>query len=440
MFLPKKREVSLRALPALKASKGIIQALQLSVWDNTFGPRVHTVWSLITSEAPPESTRTYISRHTLDGDVSRTATPGSSESRFSVFSSLGLACSSISFSAPDNGELSKYSLSILVEKESISRYHTLHEFTADTASIYLGRLTRLLALRSEEEAMKVFSEQMLPALITNLNALYHASLPSVLLENTHFSTHMDPLDQSFLARVLTSSLTTQGNTVVVGDEAKLVNLWISTLSVFLTTDEKKRSAYLGSESCYVPNLFLQGLCSGELAADEILQSRFPTTVVDITKRSVSQTAPFHKYALLRKDWLTHNIEVLDGKSRTWTPTEPLFSVVKDHAPSALAIVAEVFAIPQSLREGYLVQSMRLYQRRAVTLIRYVVALRARGGGQGRLNKAWVKTMKADLDLGNVAEFNAVLGAAEKLNPGIWRTVKGDLEAMEVRVVEALTNF
>jgi hypothetical protein len=130
------------------------------------------------------------------------------------------------------------------------------------------------------------------------------------------------------------------------------------------------------------------------------------------------------------------------------------------------MLLEAFKLPPALREGYIVQWIRVISRRAVTLIKYaesetyaIPLLRPRRllvahstlsnarthTHSKRLNTSVLELevmqrIREDLKLSADADFLVILGMAEKLSPGIYTTLAGDPLLMEERFIELFESF
>jgi hypothetical protein len=59
---------------------------------------------------------------------------------------------------------------------------------------------------------------------------------------------------------------------------------------------------------FVPDLLIQGVMSHVVIHDDdIIQSAFPVTLVDVTQQTVKQTHPFHEFIVLRREF--HKLQV-----------------------------------------------------------------------------------------------------------------------------------
>jgi len=379
----------------------------------------------------------YTARHTLCGEISQPDSETSMETKFHVFNSYVIM--STMFGGPWMGAFTKFSLSIIVNRTHLQRYLVLHRVVEDRLFQLVSKLKALLN-KNPKTALEAFGAQLGP-FITNLENLFIASLPSVNFTQTLFfegsQTH------ECLARAVTSHLQSHGCTVVLGDDTKLIDMFVDSLSLFLMNSvERQRSSHVIQGRGYTPDLILQGVVGGSLSDEEVIQSLLPTTLVDLNTNIVKQTHPFHEYTVLRREFMNLELEkILSSKRKDnlWTAQEGLFRIVKASAPVIDKILLDVFSLPTSLREEYIAESMRLLTRKAALLIKYVEA-ELEKGQCANLEASIVKKIRFDLDIASEADFSVLLGIAEKLEPGIYIALAGDPASIEEKFVELFESF
>jgi len=301
---------------------------------------------------------------------------------------------------------------------------------------------KVLLSKQPKIALTQFSSQ-LDTFVTNLNHVFHSSLQPVKLSQTLFY-EANAYELEFLSKVITSHLQTHGCTIVIGDNTPLINMFIDSLSLFLTTSsEKKRSSHVVANRNYVPDLVLQGIETTNIPDEVVIQSMLPSTLIDLTTMTVRQTHPFHEYSVLRREYLNMELEKLvSTKSRDnlWAAQDGLFRPVKAGAPCVDFLIVETFRLPHCLREAYINQSMKLLLRKASVLIKYVEAELEHVSPLTNLEASVVKKIRADLDLNNDADFTVLLGIAEKVSPGIYVALAGDPASIEAKFVELFESF
>jgi len=462
-----------------------ISALELSLWDNISGPRVEHVWKGQQQSPVSEEALIYVARHTLCGDIDSIPsihelsdfTPGSShvESKFHIFSEIGYLSLSALFIGIWLGNTTKFSLSLIMERKHLDRYLVLQSVIEDRIMQLVCKLQALL-MKMPSIALKTFSSQ-LEVPMCNLEYIFRTQLPAFSFSQTLFCLELPnqhhnnvssqqlsisnlgsipmaaPLysmfDKEFIARCITSHLQTHGCTVIVGRNEEKINMFIYALSLFLIIpEERTRASIVHGNRGYVPDLLVQGVLlsganSNGIPDDQIVQSMLPSTIIDLEQLLVKQTHPFHEYMVLRKEFMTLEIDRLTSsgpkKSHLWDAQGPVFNPVKTSAPYISHIVNEAFQLPAHLREAFLRHSMNLLIRKTALLIKYVQTELSKSSAEN-LEAAIVKKIRTDLDLLLDTDFNVLLGIAEKLNPGIYTALAGDPASIELKFIELFESF
>ena len=243
---------------------------------------------------------------------------------------------------------------------------------------------------------------------------------------------------------------------------------------------------------YTPGLLVQGVPPRAVLRDvDLIRGQYPSTVIDLGAGTVRQVRLFHEYHLLRKDYVDGIMDFDDvaNDSIAW-PAEAsgggqggpggaglpqgsnssnngnnssntgnnssannnnngnssgnnsnnnnsggnansmergLLHGVKASSPWLRAVVMETLRLPFPLREGFISLQHRLLLRKTASLISLVAAhQRAAQTSETSQLKAKIKN---SLGLTGV-DLDIVLAAAEKLTPGIYLTVAGDLAALD----------
>jgi len=298
----------------------------------------------------------------------------------------------------------------------------------------------LILFLTIQNAANLFSKQLEP-FINNLEGLYTSCLSPVRFSQTIFY-DTDAFEFDFLAKAITSHMQTHGCTVITGNDEIVINKFVDTLSLLISGAEKKRSARVVPNRGYVPDLVLQGIVGPVISDERVIQSTLPTTLIDLQQMTIKQTHPFHEYAVLRREFLNMEIEKLvsmKSKDNLWTTQDGLFHPIKASAACVEKLLTETFRLPMELREGFIVQYLRLLSRRAVVMIKYVEAELEKAKSPN-LEASIVKKIRSDLDLTAESDFAVLLGIAEKLSPGMYVALAGDPASIEAKFVELFESF
>ncbi|KJE96010.1 hypothetical protein CAOG_006385 [Capsaspora owczarzaki ATCC 30864] len=396
-------------------------AVVLSLWDHIMGPRTLKVWQ---GDTVPEEITTYVTKHTLNGEICRPETDTTIEPKFYMLPEI----------ANLSNDLHIFSLSLVMPIKHAQEYLQVHAVCEDRMVFFVRRLQAHLQLHAAEQALNDLSPVMLAAL-DNLNHARQACITDIDIAFTAFGEHMQ-------SRVLTSHLQTCMCSVVVGSDLDQVNAMINTLALFMPGNDRQRcrlSTDLNEK--YNPELMIQGLFykPGEswVARDEeIILNRLPSTIIDLNTQEVHRTNLFHQYKTQRNEFLDSEINRL--KDKIWTPTA-LFRSVKDAAPSVKSFLHEISRIrPGFLQEAFAQQFQRLLTRRAMGLIKYLEAELNSGTRFDRENS--MKLIKSDLGLNAENDFFIVLAIAERLRAGTFVDAMGDPRLTEAKLANLLNDL
>jgi hypothetical protein len=107
-----------------------------------------------------------------------------------------------------------------------------------------------------------------------------------------------------------------------------------------------------------------------------IQGMTPVTLVDLNRRIVTQTHPYHQFRLLRCEYhqaLLYKLLRI-RKSNLWNTQETLFQTVKDPSSIVRRIIFEAMRLPEALVLPYITISLRNIMARTYTLVKYVEGL------------------------------------------------------------------
>lgn len=129
---------------------------------------------------------------------------------------------------------------------------------------------------------------------------------------------------------------------------------------------------------YVPDLTLQGVHGNAklVRNSAYIQGSMPVTLVDLNRRSVTQTHPFHQFRLLRCEFHQAVLYKLlrVKKTNLWNTQETLFQQVKDSSAIVRKLVMEAMRLPEPLIMPYISISLKNLMSRTYTLVKYVEGL------------------------------------------------------------------
>lgn len=287
----------------------------------------------------------------------------------------------------------------------------------------------------------------LPRFIQTITSLKTTGIPeSIPLSETAFGPGQAGIfDDRFLRRVITSHLQTFGSTLVVGKALDKVNLMVNTLALLLSSEERQRSRYavetLSNDSdLYDSDLFVQGLLksskeSFSLPVKGIITSSLPSTLVDMDTGEVKQTCPFNEHTVIRREFIDIELALLLEEAED-VPVFPALGLF--HNSDEIALLVQTLMLDLNLlpyvcgvREGFIDNFLRLLDRKALALIKYLEAKSS--CGTVPLDYVAKRQLRQDLQLGTEADYSIVLTRAEKLHPGIYTFLQGDPRQNVARV-------
>eukprot|EP00008_Paramoeba_atlantica_P011355 CAMPEP_0201492412 /NCGR_PEP_ID=MMETSP0151_2-20130828/33002_1 /ASSEMBLY_ACC=CAM_ASM_000257 /TAXON_ID=200890 /ORGANISM="Paramoeba atlantica, Strain 621/1 / CCAP 1560/9" /LENGTH=515 /DNA_ID=CAMNT_0047879205 /DNA_START=27 /DNA_END=1575 /DNA_ORIENTATION=- len=284
-----------------------ISACQLCVWDNVLGPRVEAIWNGV--ETIDEMTQVTVARHTLGSDMQKKSTLEADDSLsseasltalnqpqeiyFFVLPEMKYALSSSLFSAPIDGRLGKFSFVLYLQMNRMSRFLDLSNIFQARIGELVRKIRGVLCAVSQDTRRAIHLVQSeLVSFSEHLEQLFYSittPLPSI---PTLF--HLPKINSAqveFLSQSMSCLMQTDGVTVVVGSDVETIDPFISTLSLLLNSDDRKRCSYACSGLKYAPDLFLQGLLLSNFEEDSIIESLFPTTIINVDSQLSNKLTP-----------------------------------------------------------------------------------------------------------------------------------------------------
>ncbi|XP_066298580.1 guanine nucleotide exchange factor C9orf72-like [Branchiostoma lanceolatum] len=408
----------------------IIQAVVLSVWDNILGPRTQHVWRTQCQEPSPTGIVPYISNHTLSGEICRCGeeeTAGSVDSKFYILPDKNIIASSFIFTGKAKAGSSVYALSVILPSSKLKLYLPWHDLCG-------ARLTKII-MQLQLDLETLDGGDVIMSLSDSLQQFVHLMLslqkdslnPSMDLSESVFASGKERMvEEGFLRRAIISHLQTLGCSVVYGKSDKIINMVIHTLAAFLSPTERQRSrACVRSTTphLYEPDLFLQGIIEDKKSAGldlpmfDVLTSRYPTSLINLTNAEVRQTPPFHVHSARRHEILT--LQMYADAEESPLPDMSIFELVDTDESFVQTFLAEVFQLHPScgVREVYIENFCRMLERKALALIKYLETETERG--QQPLKISSLKRIRNDLSLKLEGDFCTVLATAEKMKPGVY---------------------
>ncbi|KAF2073292.1 hypothetical protein CYY_005391 [Polysphondylium violaceum] len=399
----------------------IFQTAQLSVWSNTAGPVVEQLWKI---KDVPIDFQAFTARQTLCGlDPKNT----SDEVRFNMYPEHGFMVLSHIFNSKYTDLLStKFAFSLYLNISFFNDYLPLHDIIVDRLTFLsckiLKAYTKNIPLENE-----LFSKELINTMINVEKLFIHNGYPNVNISNTWFS---DPLvDTDFLIKVLTSHFQTHGSTIIYGSHSEYVLKWMDTLSLFLTTKERKIASRNLNLKEYIPDIIIQGFIdvTQKQIEERLYLSLRPSTIIDIDKQIIYQTRRNHEYLEQRIDLFSKIIL----ENYQMKEIENHLTTFKGNSTYIQKMVNEVFQLPFHFREIFLIQSVKSLLRKSSIIITGLQSL-PYNEQKNRIQSLFNPTISE-------TDIEVLYGLAEKLQYYLYVSVsKSQSFAIEDAIMEILS--
>lgn len=300
--------------------------------------------------------------------------------KFVVLPHNGSVICSISFTAPYGYDMTptKLSFTLYAKRDKLERIVSIYRLVEDKL-MYLALVARALYARCPQYAVQRLHDEVcrtiwlldsaakLPGFTTMTAARFGAELSAAAAV----------FGEDFVARAVTSHLSTRGYTVVVAPDPTTLRVMTYVLATFL--DARDLALSLPWVDRYCPGLVLQGVVgtleSAGVDEEQLMQAPLPTTIIDLSSPLISVRHPkgLKMYFDERKDYFQCIISILASKG---VPGErPLFSNFHGSAaaptspangPAAATIInsagggggGDVYVVPGQKQLPYTIVSKR----------------------------------------------------------------------------------
>ncbi|KAI9283665.1 C9orf72-like protein family-domain-containing protein [Umbelopsis sp. AD052] len=393
-------------------------AVMLIKWSNVMGPEVEKVWASDDQAVQTKkATYTGIAKQVLNGEIGRTILE--IEPKFLVLGDEGVICTSFLFAeynnpSSKNGPIGgtpttkaskKYSLDtnkisalvFLVPLQYLRNFSNYFDVMVDRVPGLVEKLRRLRLITKTPWTMLLnhFTSFHLIPFVHGIMDLESVSLPKDCLKISHTILGIESrrmFDNEFVARLITSHLQTHGSTLVVGTNITTMNMVINTLALFLFPEERDRSSHTRKEHQYMPDLYAQGVLAQVVDQMDanldflVLESPEPTTLVDLSRLTIEQTAVLPEYSRVRTEFYrleeahleesalhaetnAWRLPALEDESLEWT--RQIFHTAKGIAPCVASMLKEIDRMPLTMREAFVRQWRRGLLRKALAVIKFL---------------------------------------------------------------------
>ncbi|XP_076029547.1 guanine nucleotide exchange factor C9orf72 homolog isoform X2 [Oratosquilla oratoria] len=318
-----------------------------------------------------------------------------------------------------------YCLSMVVAYEEYDYFMPLLSLVTDWLIRIAAKMRIILVKHGLEEAEKM--RKSLVDLCEVLVALRSASLDQYPLVPAGRA----PPDRRLAERILTSHLQTLGSTLVIADSPNAANKVIMWVAQFSPEADQhlSRLSLSYAQWPFQPGLAVQGVVrnpSGEvnLSANELVLSPRPLTLVDVTRGTVRQMAPFDVHARRRVKALQLELcSLWESSPDIAAPTESLFEAVTEASPLVKRFLQDsdrLVSCVEEVRAQFTQAFLRSLKYTALAFITWTQnewAVQRRRPGYSSLKKALCSVFEME-----EADFRIILSQAEILQPGFYSYV------------------
>lgn len=413
-------------------SHGFINSMLLCHWDNILGPRIIHLWTISGRMSYPVSTLMQICSQSLSGEICRDVYNSFIDFKFYDIPEKQVIVPAFIFTANKAGGPGVHSLSLIIPKSNLTLYLQIHQLLQRCFERIVGKLRIIM---NKWDAISEIPREEFRIHITDcmemLASLTVSALPDTvkLPETFLYPSHL--LEREFLRSCISSHLTTFGKSFVIGDSVEKINMLLSTLALFNTCEERRCSRIVDTNHHpYHHDLYLQGALRKsdhifEYPVQEILYSKYPTTIIDLTQQVVKQSPIYSDHVVHSYDTQRNELTCLHhgDNNDIAIPGGEILTQVDITETLIQGLLEELDKLPAEcgVREAYILQFMRVVQKKAVCLIKYLEGETNYGA---QAFKGGTRKLRHDLLITTDGDLRIIMAAAEKLKPGIVWFIMG----------------
>ncbi|XP_052058481.1 guanine nucleotide exchange factor C9orf72-like isoform X1 [Mytilus californianus] len=406
----------------------VINGIFLSHWDNILGPRIDHLWTFPNKPHYSHVVLNKVCSQSLSGEICREFDNCFIDYKFFTNADDGTIIPVFVFTANTTTGPAVHSLSLIINKCDLTYFLQIQHLVIRCMERLVGKL-RILLHKPSSPASDILDSFFIlnDDCITCLSLIKTNALPTnVKLGETYFCPS-HTLEREFLHNCIASHLMTFGKTLVIGDKEENINAMLYTLCLFNTEEERKCSLLYSGEDkiTYHHDLWLQGMTRKphqriKLPVHELLYSKYPSSVIDITAMDIKQSPHFSDHIVHSHNSQRNELLSIMGGENTVIPhpTGDILTSVSYTETLVHSLLEDLDKLPPScgVREAFISQFMRTIHMKALCLIKYL---------EGETNsgvqpfRGGLKKIRHDLCLPADGDLMIVLAAAEKLKPGLY---------------------
>ncbi|CAF0732071.1 unnamed protein product [Brachionus calyciflorus] len=279
---------------------------------------------------------------------------------------------------------------------------------------------------------------------TSIENKTRISIKETLLNDLSFTgTNYSHVNNEFLIKAISSHLITSFNTIVVGKTSAGVNKMINTLALFMPNEKLRTSCYALEEySLMSPYFTLQGLVLENpeefnllLDADFLFKRNFPTTIVDVSSKTVCRTCIFKEFVKKKEEYMNKRNQFLFNclnvnDLNNIYPVANMMTWISNSSQSHRSVIIanilkqlDVFESGLGIKQTFIDLAIKDLYLISLNLIEYV-----NNEGMNMINrkekilKISSKKVCKDLLLSNEEDLNVAIAYANFLKPDFLQSI------------------
>lgn len=403
-----------------------VRAIIICVWDFTTGPKTLKIFHGRENNQLEDELIHFVTTFPLFGEAGREKEiQDKVEMKFNVFSERQLMVLTSYFCAKYQNDFTVFTINLLMDRSMMNQYLQIHSIINEKM-IYLGKIFQHLCTNYKLDITKTLNyfHKHLVEFVDLYDSLSTAGLIDFQIKDTLLSKKDD---REFIGKVITSHLLMHGYTVVIGEEPSQVNKMVNTLSLFLLSNDFRLCKNVTEKNVFVPELYVQGIVTKKrlkeawkmIPTNTIMTCRYPLTIVDLFHKHIWRWKGYNHYIALQSYYKEFSKRKEREKFEKFADNFQRYSNTCSLVEDLLDTLLD---LDDNLKFSCIHDFMKILLRKAILLIKYVEKETIKETN-GFVNS---KVMKEHLDFSSDTELQIVLALAEKLKPGIYTAVEGDL--------------
>lgn len=403
-----------------------VRAIIVAVWDDTTGPKTLRIFHGRENEKLDDDLIQFITTFPLFGEAGREKEiQDKIEVKFNVFSERQLMVLTSYFCAKYQNDTAVFTINLLMDKSMMNQYLQIHPIINEKM-IYLGKIFQHLCTNFKFDTSKALGtfNGYLMEFVNIYDSLSSAGLPDFQIKDTVLSKKED---REFIGKVISSHLLMHGYSIVIGEDPNQVNKMVNTLSLFLLSNDFQLCKNVTEKNVFVPELYVQGIVTKKrlkeawrlIPTNTMMTCRYPFTIIDLIHKQIWRWKGYNHFIALQSYYREFTKKREREKFEKFSDNFQRYSNTCSMVEDLLDVLNE---LDDNLKFSCIHDFMKILLRKAILLIKFVEKESLKETN-GCVNS---KVLKESLDFASDVELSIVLAFAEKLKPGVYTIVEGDL--------------